>query len=64
MSHDFIARPTKASLKHRRAQLDRDRLRLLDQLEEEQLLDVSALPPRGRFRIPLVSAPDKKTRKL
>ena len=37
MSVDVLARPSAAGLQFRREQLERDRLRLLAQLEQEEL---------------------------
>jgi hypothetical protein len=53
MSVDVIARPSRAGLAYRAEQLERDRLRLLEQLEREELDAHPRLPPRhprtGRF---------------
>ena len=49
MSVDVIARPSPAGLKFRAEQIERDRLRLLAQLEREELDQPARnVPTRGR----------------
>lgn len=43
---DVIAHPSPAGIAYRRAQLDRDRARLIARLEHEQLIPVTPEPPR------------------